>query len=94
MFSPSFECSLDGLRSAVRLRFTLWGMTPDQSEARAALYVDSYRVTSGTIEPRLLRRRIEKIIEDIEHLTECCTDGGCADLVHDHEESRIVTPVS
>jgi len=25
MFSPSFECTLDGLASAVRLRYTVWG---------------------------------------------------------------------
>lgn len=93
MFSPSFECSLDGLRSAVRLRFTLWGMTPDQSEARAALYVDNYRLT-GAQWWELLRQRIELVIADIEHLTDCDVQK-CPDTAHVVPEIREpATPVS
>lgn len=68
MFSPTFECSLDGLRSAVRLRHVLWGtVDPD---AAAERYMRGYGISEadplGT-----LRGRISMVIVDIEHLSVC-----------------------
>jgi hypothetical protein len=64
-FSPSFECSLDGLRSAVRLRYVVWGvMSPT---AKTQTYMEGYAISeeNGT-DPEVLRKRIELIIGDIE----------------------------
>lgn len=79
MFSPSFECTMDGLRSAVRLRHTLLG-TPDP-EAATARYMRGHGIsTSAPDAADVLRRRILIIIEDIEHLAACqdpeCTNGA------------------
>jgi hypothetical protein len=64
-FSPSFECSLDGLRSAVRLRYVLWGVK--DPDAKTQTYMDGYAISeeNGT-DPEVLRKRIELIIGDIE----------------------------
>lgn len=65
MFSPVFECSLDGLASAVRLRYTVWG-SPDPV-AQTAVYMDGYRISeTGWADLEVIRKRIEIIIGDIE----------------------------
>lgn len=65
MFSPSFECDLDGLASAVRLRYTVWGAK--DPVAKTVVYMDGYRISeaNGT-DPGVIRKRIELIISDIE----------------------------
>lgn len=81
MFSPSFECTLDGLRSAARLRYTLTG-APDP-ESAAARYMRGYGVSSATYaEAETIRARIQTIIGDIEHLTTCTEPETCRLLVH------------
>lgn len=79
--SPSFECTLDGLRSAVRLRHTLMGVpSPEQAAAR---YMRGYAISSAAREhPETLRKRIEIIIGDIEHLTSCEEPETCGMVVH------------
>lgn len=68
MFSPSFECSLDGLASAVRLRYTVWGST--DPVAQTATYMDGFRISEPDFaDPELIRARIEIIIGDIERHT-------------------------
>ena len=65
MFSPSFECTLDGLASAVRLRYTVWGVA--DPVAKTAVYMDGFRISeAGWADPEVLRARIEIIIADIE----------------------------
>jgi len=81
MFSPSFACTLDGLRSAARLRYTLTG-APDPENA-AARYMRGYAVSSATYaEAETIRGRIQVIIGDIEHLTTCTEPETCRVLVH------------
>lgn len=81
MFSPSFECTLAGLRSAARLRYTLTG-APDP-ESAAARYMRGYAIASATYaEAETIRGRIEVIIGDIEHLTTCRDPEMCRVLVH------------
>jgi hypothetical protein len=68
VMSPSFECSLDGLASAVRLRYTVWGVA--DPVAKTAVYMDGYRISeSGWEDPEVIRARIELIIGDIERHT-------------------------
>lgn len=68
MFSPSFECSLAGLHSAVRLRAVVSGET--DPETYADRYMESFstnrRSTRGA---GALRDRLELVIDDIERLT-------------------------
>jgi hypothetical protein len=67
-FSPSFECTLDGLRSAVRLRYTVWGVK--DPEAKTAVYMDGYGLSQENgSDPGVIRDRIEIIIGDIERAT-------------------------
>lgn len=81
MFSPSFPCTLDGLRSAARLRYTLTG-APDPEQA-AARYMRGYGVQTATwAEVETIRARIEVIIADIEHLTSCAEPETCREMVH------------
>lgn len=88
MFSPSFPCSLDGLRSAARLRHTLIG-SPDP-EAAAARYMRGYGVANATYAaPDTIRARVELIIGDIEHLTSCESPESCRVLVH---STHLPTP--
>lgn len=65
MFSPSFECSLAGLRSAVRLRYTLTG-APDPEAAAARYMVGASRLSD---DPAALRQRIQLVIWDIERIS-------------------------
>lgn len=81
MFSPSFECNLNGLRSAARLRYTLTG-APDP-ERSAARYVRGYAVSNTDYaQAEVIRARITRIIADIEHLTTCTEPETCRVLVH------------
>lgn len=64
MFSPSFECSLAGLHSAVRLRAVVTGNPGPERVA------DSYMWGVREDEdPDFLRMRIELVIADIERAT-------------------------
>lgn len=66
--SPSFECTLDGLASAVRLRYTVWGVS--DPVAKTAVYMGGFRVSEPDFaDPELIRARIEIIISDIERHT-------------------------
>lgn len=66
--SPSFECTLDGLASAVRLRYTVWGVS--DPVAKTSVYMDGYRISEADwADPELIRARIEIIISDIERHT-------------------------
>lgn len=65
MFSPSFECTLDGLRSAVRLRYTVWGVK--DPEAKTDTYMRGYAISEENhADPGVIRKRIEVIIDNIE----------------------------
>ena len=80
MFSPSFECSLDGLRSAVRLRNTLMGVT-DPAKA-AVRYMQKYTATYPASDVARIRARIELLIGDIEHISSCESPETCGAIVH------------
>lgn len=81
MLSPSFACTLDGLRSAARLRYTLTG-SPDPEQA-AARYLRGYAVSSSAYaEAETIRARIQVIIADIEHVTTCEEPATCPVMVH------------
>lgn len=80
MFSPSFECSPDGLRSAVRLRNTLMGV-PDP-EAAAVRYLARYAACRSLTDLAEIRDRIELLIGDIEHLSLCASPETCGAIVH------------
>jgi len=68
MFSPTFECSLDGLASAVRLRYVVWGH--EDPTTATMRYMDDYRLSLDYhADPVYLRMRIECVIEDIERVT-------------------------
>lgn len=64
-FSPSFECSLEGLRSAVRLRYVVWGVK--DPDAKTDTYMSGYQVSEENYaDPQVIRKRIEVIIDNIE----------------------------
>lgn len=68
MFSPIFECTLEGLASAVRLRYTVWGVK--DPEAKTIVYMDGFRISEADHgDPQVIRARIELIISDIERHT-------------------------
>lgn len=65
MFSPSFQCTLDGLRSAVRLRYVVWGV--ENPDAKTATYMRGYAMSEENhADPGVIRKRIEVIIDNIE----------------------------
>lgn len=67
MMSPTFECSMEGLRSAVRLRAVVQGR-PDPDSV-ADWYMTGASRDARLNDPAALRARIVVVISDIEHLT-------------------------
>ena len=68
MFSPIFECTLAGLRSAVRLRYVVWGV--EDPDAKTDTYMRGYAMSEENhADPGVIRKRIEVIIDNIETAT-------------------------
>lgn len=83
MLTPKFETSLDGLRSAVRLRHALWG-TPNPEQA-ARRYMHGYGISDPLAhQAEVLRGRIDVVVRDIEHLS-VCVDSECPLVAHGYE---------
>lgn len=68
MFSPTFECSLDGLRSAVRLRAVVQGHADPDARVSAYFAARAWRMNPAPTSDEL-RQWIQVVIEDIEELT-------------------------
>lgn len=68
MMSPTFECSLEGLRSAVRLRYVVWG-NPDP-DLKTEHYMSGYPISEKKWDQtETIRSRIKLLIRDIEIAT-------------------------